>query len=416
MKHQIDKKIALFVIVFVFVFMIPFISGLGITPGRTTIDFEPGLEKNVSFSVINSEKENMSLVFHVQGDLNESITLNKKYAELSPSEESKTFSYNVELPEKIEESGTHKTKIIALKMPEDIKKQGKFVGSTLSVATQLYVDVPYPKKYLEVSSEVINTNKGENAMFLVPIANKGKQGIKEAKAIIDIYNPVNEKIASIETKGKGLESGQRKELIGEWEANVNPGKYRADITVIYDGETVNTEKIFKIGKQVLEIQKIEVNDFELGGIAKFNALIENKYNQKIKDTYLKLEVYNNEEETIAEIKSANYNLEALEKKNMVTYWDTAGVEKGTYNAKLSIKHSKGSFERDLKLKVSSNEITVQGISGEVLIEKMEESNIKKILIYAVAILIILNLLWFLVVRRLFLKKNLKKLSLPKVQK
>jgi len=414
MRSKINKKTALFVIALIFVFMVPLTSGLGITPGRKTIDFEPGLEKNVSFSVINSEKENMSLVFHVQGDLNKSITLNKKYAELSSSEESKTFSYKVKLPEKIENPGTHKTKITALKMPKDIKKTGKFVGATLSVATQLYVDVPYPEKYLEISSEVINTNKGENAIFLIPIANKGKQGIKEAKAIIDIYNHVNEKIASIETKGKDLESGQRKELIGKWEANVNPGKYRADITVIYDSQTVNTEKIFKIGKQVLEIQKIEVNDFELGGIAKFNALIENKYNQKIKDTYLELEVHNKEEETIAKIKSANYELEALEKKNMVAYWDTAGVEKGTYDAKLFIKHPKGSFNRDLKLSVSSDEIIVQGLSGEVIIEKMKESNLKKILIYAVIILILLNLLWFLVIRKLFLKKDFKKfLSLNK---
>ena len=87
------------------------ISSIGITPGRTTLDFEPSLQKEIQFSIINSESKDMSVVFTVNGDLSESVTLTQTYAELSSTEESKPFTYAVNLPQKISEPGLHETQI-----------------------------------------------------------------------------------------------------------------------------------------------------------------------------------------------------------------------------------------------------------------------------------------------------------------
>src|SRR3989344_8742735 len=73
----------------------PPVNAIGITPGRTTIDFEPGLEKEIYFSVLNNEHKNMQVVFLLQGELNTSITLFDSSAEFMPSEESKQFRYKV---------------------------------------------------------------------------------------------------------------------------------------------------------------------------------------------------------------------------------------------------------------------------------------------------------------------------------
>ena len=42
-------------------------SAMGITPGRTTLKYEPGAEQTVGFKIINSEKEDFQAVILVQG-------------------------------------------------------------------------------------------------------------------------------------------------------------------------------------------------------------------------------------------------------------------------------------------------------------------------------------------------------------
>jgi len=387
-------------------FSISLVSALGITPGRTTLDFQPSLVKEISFSVLNSENKDMSVFFDVKGELNNSITLNTGFAEFSSGEEAKSFSYLINLPEKISTPGLHTAEIVVTEIPKDFKQSGSSVGSRLSVVSQLYVHVPYPGKYLELEPQIINAQEDGTVLFLIAAVNRGKLDIGKAKATIDIYSSFGEKVASIETDERDILSGSRIELIGKWTAtDISSGDYRADITVVYDGENTNAEKNFKIGESILEIQKIEVNDFKLGGIAKFNALVENKWGEKINNAYLNLIVYNDEDEIMADIKSQTYEVEPLSKINMIAYWDTVGVKKGTYDGKLYLKNEKGSFDRDVTVRVSSDEILVLGISGEVLIEKFKRSNLQTILIVAVVILGILNLLWFIVLRKFILKRK-----------
>ena len=57
------------------------------------------------------------------------------------------------------------------------------------------------------------------------------------------------------------------------------------------------------------------------------------------------------------------------------------------------------------MRVSSDEILVMGISGEILIEKLVGSNLQRILIIAVVLLGVLNLMWFFVLRKFILKKK-----------
>ena len=66
------KNLIVFVLL---IFLVGSVSALGITPARTTVDFEPGLRKTVSFSVVNSEGKDMDLIIYPKGELNASISL-----------------------------------------------------------------------------------------------------------------------------------------------------------------------------------------------------------------------------------------------------------------------------------------------------------------------------------------------------
>lgn len=389
------KIIMLFAMVFV---LMSLVSAIGITPGRTTINFEPGLSKEVSFSVLNSADKDMTIVFAVKGDLAEYITLSETQTQFSSSEVSKSFTYSINLPESIGAPGLHKTEIVALEIQEGIKDGGTFVGAVVGVITQLHVYVPYPNKYLEAEVNVVESQG--KTLFLVPVTNRGKLDIVNAKATIDIYTGADEKIDTIETNTEGVLSLERKELVAEWDSVVNPGRYKAIVSVRYDNEVTTVWKEFNLGEMFLEILEVVVRDFELGEIAKFNALIENKWSSNLQEIYLNILVYNHEGEIMADFKSPTYDVDALSKSEVVAYWDTGGVHEGTYDGKLILKYGEKSTERNIQMKITDDSIEVIGLTGHVVVKKGGLFNMNNILIILVVILILANIFWFVVIKRM----------------
>ncbi|MCK5449669.1 hypothetical protein KAI32_02290 [Candidatus Pacearchaeota archaeon] len=391
-----NKSLIIFALL---VFLIGSVSALGVTPARTTIDFEPGLKRTVSFSVVNSESKDMSLIISPQGELNSSISLKENSVTMSSDEQSKQLSYDITLPNELS-PGLHIAEVVILQLPEKSATSEAYVGAALAVVTQLYVHVPYPGKYAEADLNIVNAEQGEDVVFIIPIANRGEFDLVSVKANIDIYNKLNEKVTSFNTATISVGSKERKELVSKWKADAPVGTYRAVVTLTYDGETINLEKQFNIGKEELELQQLEVNDFSLGDIAKMEMLVENKWSEQISGAYSQMQIYNEEEELVADFSSANYDIPALSKKLIVSYWDTAGVKPETYEAKVFLKYADISSQKNLQLKVSENKIEVIGLGYVVSSEGSEgDDNLVFILIVGIVVLILINLLWFLLLRK-----------------
>jgi len=374
---------------------------LGITPGRTTINFEPGLHQEVSFSIINSGHKDMSVVFMIRGEMNESVTLNQLYAEFNASEESKSFTYAVDLPQRIETPGKHEIEIVAVEMPKDLEEIGMVVGATLSVVTQLYIYVPYPNKYVEADVNVVES--GGEITFLIPVVSRGKLDIVNMEAKIDVYSWSDEKVTSLVSNSDSLLSLERKELVAKWKPEVAPGKYKAVVNVVYDEDVSTIEKEFNVGEMFLEIRELVVKDFQLGEIAKFSALVENKWSNDLKDVYLNIIVYNNEGETMADFKSPTYDIGSLSQEEMIAYWDTGGVHKGTYDGKLILRYGEKATERNIQLKISDDKIEIIGITGNVVV-RGSKFNLTNILLIGVGVLIAVNIVWFVIIRKLLKKR------------
>ncbi|MBI2044671.1 hypothetical protein HYT23_01295 [Candidatus Pacearchaeota archaeon] len=396
--------LSLAILLIILIVQIHQISSLGITPGRTNINFAPGLSQEVSFSIVNTENKDMSVVFFVRGALNSSVALKQAYAEFSASENSKSFSYRIDLPEKIEKPGLYETEIVALEMPKNFKEQGTFVGATVAVVTQLHVYVPYPNKYLDADMNIITDDNGK-IVFLVPAINRGKLDIVNAKAVIDIYTALNEKVATIETNTESINSLMRTELSAEWEPKVNPGKYLAVATILYDNERAEIQKEFNVGEALVEIKEVVVRDFQLGEIAKFNALVENRWGNEIKEVFLNILVYNNDQQIMADFKSPNYDLKPLSTSEMVAYWDTTGVHRGEYDGKLILRYGAKSAEKNIHLKISENDIEISGLTGRVLVRGKGGMSTNTLIIVLIVVLIAVNAVWFAVVKRMIKKRK-----------
>ena len=381
------------------------ISALGITPGRTTIDFSSGLEKTVEFSVVNSDAKDVSLVVLIQGELNQSVSVSEVAFSMSASEAEKQLSYKIKLPTNLE-PGVHTAEVVVIQLPEKSSGSEAFFGAAMGVATQIHVNVPYPGKYAEAALNVIGPDQDGTIHFAIPVISRGNLDLVKVKAVIDIYSALNEKVETFTTQEVGVLSGERKELAVKWNPTVLPGKYRAVATLIYDEQTKTLEKEFNVGQRTLSIESIEVNDFRLGEIAKFEILVENKWGEPIRSAFAEMFVYDNQGKVMAEIKSPNYDVNPLEKALMIAFWDTGGVRVGTYNSELFLRFGQESAQHELKLEVSERNINVVGV-GYVIFDSGEGGdmeNIVVILITVVVILILLNVVWFVALRKKIMPK------------
>jgi len=388
-------------------FLLPNIIALGITPGRTTIDFSPGLEKSVVFSIMNSESKDLNLVVAAQGDLKDSVSISDNSFSMSASQGAKEVTYNVKLPEKLS-PGLHTADVVVVQLPDSFVQTGEAsVGASLAVVTQLYVNVPYPGKYAESSLNVIGPESDGTITFVIPIVSKGEFDLVSVKATIDIYSSLNEKVTSIDTNEISVSGQSRGELVAKWDSSeVASGPYRAVATVSYDGDTLTTEKEFSVGQKRLSLEKIEVKDFSLGEIAKFEILVSNQWSETISGAYAEMDVYGSDGNILANFKSPTSDISPLTKKLMVAFWDTKGVKEDVYDSKLFLRYGDQSEQQDLKLEVKEDEINVVGI-GYVISEKKsskgDNSGLIIILIVLVVVLIFINLLWFVFLRKRFRK-------------
>jgi hypothetical protein len=382
------------------IFMISSVCALGVTPARTTLDFEPGLSRSVGFQILNSGNEDMKVVFSAQGELAEYISLNVAEASISAAEGSKAFNYNLNLPSELT-PGLHTGEVFAMQLPSGPTSEGSQILATLAVVTQVYVYVPYPGKYANAKMYVYGANVGGDVKFVIPVISAGEFDLTSVRANVDIYNKLGEKVDSFNTESISVPSGARRELAHKWKADVPIGDYLAKASLIYDDGTLNFEEAFSVGSEELELQEISVRGFTLGEIAKLEMLVENKWSEPISDAHVATKIMNDRGDIVSSFESATYDVDPLSKKVFVSYWDTAGVRVGTYETEVSINYGDKSSKKSLQFDVEENELIIIGL-GYVISEDGGESNtLMFVLIGVIVLLVLVNILWFFLFRKKF---------------
>ena len=394
MKKYTKKLIISILIVISILFLVQDVNTLAVTPGRVTLDFKPNSHQNIEFTVINDEHQDFKAVINVEGDLSEFIKLDKDSIKFKADEESKTLSYEVELPHELEKPGLHTANIIISKELSEKEKEDIFIGTSVAVVTQLYVRVPYPGKYAEVDLTVSEANVNEEVRFFVRVSNFGTEDINKVSGVIEILGPTNELIKTVETNEISIKSKQREELTAGWLAEgVNPGKYYAVAKVRYDGKSARAETVFGVGGLLLDLLDISIKNFRLGGVAKFDILVQNLANEKLENIYAEMIVKDNNAE-VARFKSTTENIEPLEKKELIAYWDTESVKEGTYDATLILHHGDKTIEKQIKVFVTLDSIETSLFGGRAV--AVGKGLRKETMIFLlVTVLILINIGWFI---------------------
>ena len=164
------KNVGICMILLIFTLLIVSdVFALGVSPARKIIEFSPELEIEVEFNVLNSEGKDMKVVIYVEGDnLDEEIIIDNPELIFSSGELQKSVKYNIKLPEKYDEPGTHEIKIVAREIPVDKAFEGTFVGASVAVVHIVRINVPYPGKYATVELK-LGEDTGQGVDFIVYI-------------------------------------------------------------------------------------------------------------------------------------------------------------------------------------------------------------------------------------------------------
>lgn len=379
----------------VMILLIPtLVFALGVTPGRTTLDFKENLQQEITIKILNNEDKDLNLAIYARGSLADYIEIPTQEVTLAKGQAEKELTYKINLPEDLDEPGLHEAEILVREISN--QQEEITINTMQAVISQLHVYVPYPGKYIVAKLDIVGGKTDKKTLFFVPLINFGDQDVKEAKAEIIIMDMYEKVIHKVETDTQEVPAKGRAELSAQMDpSSLLPGVYRVIARVTYDELTTTAENSFFIKDFLLIPLDISVRDFTLGEMAKFNILVENIGNIEIKDAYSLLLLDSEDGEIIANLKSALTDFKPLEKKEMVSYWDTENIKADTYTGKLLLRYEDKTDERGIRTVVSQNSIKTEiiGVTGYAIQEKASPKHTSPLIILVI-LLVLINIGWF----------------------
>ncbi len=400
------------------------VLALGVAPSRETIDYKQG-KQTINARIINNDRADMRLAIYSQGEFAEYVKIDQPIITVSKDQAEKPFTYQIDLPQGLK-PGTQTLKIIVVQLPDTFaqsdenlvvtdekailfenKDKESMIGATTAVIHQLQIRVPYPNSFLEGRFYISEGKVGDVLTFTVPVVNRGTNPT-DAYADIVIKGPTNEEIASFKTDLQAIQGGQESKLVAEWKADINQGVYLAEAIVHYGGEFFTLRKEMNVGNVFVSIDDISVDGFKLGGIAKFDVRIKNQWNEEIKDVYGEVKVLDQDGKGIASVKTLSTDLPALQEDTINAYWDTTSIDVGRYDVNVILYYAGKTTEKLFQTVVGIDKITVGQIgTGKVAGGEESGTNLTLILILLVTALIIVNISWFVFLRKKFKKPPLQ---------
>ncbi len=365
------------------------VHAIGIAPARTNLEFKQG-EQEGAIRII-AEETPLKIVLTKEGELGKYIELEKESMILEDSET--WVKFKIILPEDLP-PGERAGGILVLQIPKD-SLQENVVLAAPAVVHQIRVNVPFPGKYLTGKMFITNINLNEPILFTLAVKNFGKDKIQNAKASIVIKGPTNEEIAVLSTDSVSVDSGQEKQLTAYWQTE-NSGSYIADATIEYDGKIIKLSEKLDVGNLELEIERIEVNNFKIGQIAKLDIYLRNKWNQPLKADG-RVEIFKNNN-LVSTFNTIPVDVLEGSTSTMNAYWNTEGIDIGEYDISVKINYNGKTSEKTFTSYVSADNINFKNFaSGKAISQKGGGST--SLLITGIFVLIILNVFLFIYINK-----------------
>ena len=365
------------------------VHGLGVSPGKKTINFQPNTSIELEFNIINSEKNTFEASLSASGDFADIIFFENQTVMVHSDNYRTPFKVLLRFPSEME-PGIHRGRIEVnpiLPGPAD-----KMFVAYIAPQIPISVRVPYPFKYADVSLVVLRVDEGTPVPIFVEFDNMGSEDILRAGAEIELYDPDEELITSISTP----EISVNKQALGKTRAQPSPilrrGLYRAVVKAYYDEFDKTIETNFTIGEPLVRIKELITRELTQDEVNKVLFKAYNEWNTELLINGF-LEINQRQSEMPV------FKLDKNEEKEVTGFFDTTGLVPGNYNMSITLIYAD-------QVRTHTFLVTITKKIG-VLPEKLRKLW-PVLVILGVIIIIILIFLVFLIIkkRKLHRERNL----------
>ncbi len=338
------------------------VSGLGVAPSSIDIIFSPDSQHLINLTIINNEDKDMTLVIYAEGELAQYISIQEPLIQMSSSEAQRKTAYMINLPDKLEKQGRYETNIVIMGIPEKHEEETP-ENDSLIVTSKLKVFVPYTGKYAEIKIVAPHFELNKQGNFDIEVSNLGTEKILTGYVVINVYGPLNNKLKTLIGEEFSLDSKQKAGVLIPWTPDIGSGEYVAEATLVYDEFNTKDRKPFTLGEFSIEIESISVENFRLGGIAKFDILLANNWNTQIPDVYVVTTITDSQGKECLSHKKTLTNISAFWKESFEVNWDTTKTIPGNYKMDLALNYLGKTSSKLFDIKLEQNRIIVSPLAA-----------------------------------------------------
>ncbi|MFC1741509.1 hypothetical protein ACFL3V_03160 [Nanoarchaeota archaeon] len=344
------------------------VLAIGIVPATKNIDFKPGQKVSYSVDIVNNAHEDLEVLLYTKGEFSKNLVFvtrgsqfgkmdaNTKVLKMGEDEKARKVDVEFTMPDKIEVAGPHTVKIYAVGSTPAPEGEGAVVKADIAVISKLVIDVPYPDKYAEARVHVLDTQSGKPVEISVPVFNKGSEDIDEVYITVKVHSADGEIVDEMITGKQPLDKGDQTKFTVRASDAYPPGEYKAVAVVHYDGAVFEAESHFNIGDLLLELKGLVVEEFTLGGVARFDILLYNKWSSDLTNVHAEMQITGPDNKEYTKFKTVAVDIPSRELATLEGYWHTQDVFPGIYTAKVTLYYSNKISQKEFELEVQPNKI------------------------------------------------------------
>lgn len=314
------------------VLSIPIATAIGVSPAKYELDFVPGHELDLSFSVRNSLDHEVPISISLSGRFADNATLSQEQISV-PARNHEEFDLNLALPESVDKPGKN---ILKVNIVEDVDSSG--ISARTGVRAIVVVHVPYPGRYAEITSfkvggEKGGVNEGQNASMEFSVINRGKEALAGTEAEMTLSQD-GEAVLEESFGDISMAPGETHTGSARLDTSSLPaGAYDARLDYHYDDVTRTSEHRFLVGYLDVDLSK-HPEVVEKQGIVKFPIRVSNKWGSAVEVSgHVEVGGQRTDE-------SSAVRLDAFEQRGLTTYLDTNAMDFGLHEGEVVLR-----FER-----------------------------------------------------------------------
>lgn len=354
-------------------------------PKEIKENFVPGKVIRYNISITNKENKKITLAIYQEGELARYITLEKSLITLGKG--TKKIGITINMPLRFNNSGTHKSKIIARYIPK-----GEFTGETPKDESTIRLFVPYEGALIKPE---LNINDGMQKEFIIKLENIGSKDIRNIITRLEVYKE-NKKIESLEEKVRELKKGETKYLKIKGTKSYEEGVYNITTKIIYDNKVTTINKTTILKRPRIIISNIKSMPYFYENETEIKISIKSNIGNST-TLYAKAEIITNDGRKIDEYYTEKTDIKKNEEITMSAYFNNKRYKIKTGKLKITIfyKNTKEEYYYPIKIRET---IEIEKESKE----KLSPINHRKYWLIIVAAIILINIA--LITKRLKNKK------------